>query len=143
MGRDSVRYLSRADVEAVGLAGTDVIEILDLAFRAKRERAVEMPPKIGVHPREDAFMHAMPAYLAAADAAGLKWGAGDPGNEELGLPYIHGLFLLFDAQPRDPVRPPPGARRGARCRPPAAARGDRVEGRADRSRCPGGGHDGR
>jgi len=103
MGRDSVRYLSRADVEAVGLAGTDVIEILDLAFRAKRERAVEMPPKIGVHPREDAFMHAMPAYLAAADAAGLKWVAGYPGNQELGLPYIHGLFLLSDAPTGRPL----------------------------------------
>jgi ornithine cyclodeaminase/alanine dehydrogenase-like protein (mu-crystallin family) len=76
MAGESVRYLSRADVEAVGLPGTDVIEILDAAFRAKREGAVEMPPKIGVHPRDDAFIHAMPAYLASADAVGLKWVSG-------------------------------------------------------------------
>ena len=103
MAGESVRYLSRADVEAVGLAGTDVIEILDAAFRAKREGAVEMPPKIGVHPRDDAFIHAMPAYLASADAVGLKWVAGYPGNQSLGLPYIHGLFLLSDAASGRPL----------------------------------------
>lgn len=98
-----VRYLTRADVEAVGLEGTEVIEILDAAFRAKREGAVEMPPKIGVHPRDDAFIHAMPAYLSHTDAVGLKWVAGYPGNQELGLPYIHGLFLLFEAATGRPL----------------------------------------
>jgi ornithine cyclodeaminase/alanine dehydrogenase-like protein (mu-crystallin family) len=97
VAEESVRYLSRADVERVGLAGTEVVEILDGAFRAKRDGAVEMPPKIGVHPRDDAFIHAMPAYLRGADVVGLKWVAGYPDNQELGLPYIHGLFLLSDA----------------------------------------------
>ena len=92
----TVRYLSRADVEAVGLSGTDVIDILDRVFRAKREGRVEMPPKIGVHPRDDAFIHAMPAYLSDVDAVGLKWVAGYPDNHELGLPYIHGLFVLSE-----------------------------------------------
>src|SRR5688572_25942411 len=99
----TVRYLSRADVEAVGLSGTDVIEILDGAFRAKREGHVEMPPKIGVHPRDDAFIHAMPAYLSDVDAVGLKWVAGYPDNQELGLPYIHGLFLLSEAATGRPL----------------------------------------
>ena len=97
MSGESVRYLSRADVEAVGLSGGEVIDILGAAFRAKREGAVEMPPKIGVHPRDDAFIHAMPAYLASADAVGVKWVAGYPDNQRLGLPYIHGLFVLSDA----------------------------------------------
>jgi ornithine cyclodeaminase/alanine dehydrogenase-like protein (mu-crystallin family) len=103
MAGERVRYLSRADVEAVGLDGTEVIEILEAAFRSKREGAVELPPKIGVHPREDAFIHAMPAYLAGADAVGLKWVAGYPDNQELGLPYIHGLFLLSDAATGRPL----------------------------------------
>src|SRR5215212_5811318 len=103
MAADSVRYLSRADVEAVGLAGTDVVEILAGVFRAKRAGDVEMPPKIGIHPRDDAFIHAMPAYLASADLAGIKWVAGYPGNQELGLPYIHGLFVLSDAGSGRPV----------------------------------------
>jgi ornithine cyclodeaminase/alanine dehydrogenase-like protein (mu-crystallin family) len=99
----TVRYLSRADVEAVGLSGTDVIEILDRAFRAKRDGRVEMPPKIGVHPRDDAFIHAMPAYLSDVDAVGLKWVAGYPENQELGLPYIHGLFVLSEAATGRPL----------------------------------------
>ena len=103
MAADSVRYLSRADVEAVAPAGTDVIEILDDVFRAKREGAVEMPPKVGVHPRQDAFIHAMPAYLSEADAVGLKWVAGYPGNQQLGLPYLHGLFVLSDAATGRPL----------------------------------------
>jgi alanine dehydrogenase len=98
-----VRYLSRADVEAVGLKRTEVVDILDAAFRAKREGGVEMPPKIGVHPRDDAFIHAMPAYFAQADAVGMKWVAGYPANQELGLPYIHGLLLLADAATGRPL----------------------------------------
>jgi alanine dehydrogenase len=56
-----------------------------------------------VHPRSDAFVHAMPAYLGEADAVGLKWVAGYPDNQELGLPYIHGLFLLSDAATGRPL----------------------------------------
>jgi ornithine cyclodeaminase/alanine dehydrogenase-like protein (mu-crystallin family) len=99
----AIRYLSRADVEAVGLSGTEVIEILDSAFRAKRAGDVEMPPKIGVHPRDDAFIHAMPAYLSSVDAVGLKWVAGYPDNQGLGLPYIHGVLVLSDAATGRPL----------------------------------------
>ena len=103
MPAESIRYLSRADVEAVGLSGVDVIDILEAAFRAKRAGDVEMPPKIGVHPREDAFIHAMPAYLSDSDAVGLKWVAGYPSNQPLGIPYIHGLLVLSDAGTGRPV----------------------------------------
>jgi ornithine cyclodeaminase/alanine dehydrogenase-like protein (mu-crystallin family) len=98
-----VRYLSRADVEAVGLRGADVIEILEGAFRAKRAGDVEMPPKIGVHPRDDAFIHAMPAYLSSVDAVGMKWVAGYPDNQGLGLPYLHGVLVLSDAATGRPL----------------------------------------
>jgi ornithine cyclodeaminase/alanine dehydrogenase-like protein (mu-crystallin family) len=103
MADPPVRYLSRADVEAVGLRGADVIEILEGAFRAKRAGEVEMPPKIGVHPRDDAFIHAMPAYLSSVDAVGLKWVAGYPDNQGLGLPYIHGVLVLSDAATGRPL----------------------------------------
>ena len=103
MSAAPIRYLSRADVEAVGLSALEVIDILEGAFRAKRAGDVEMPPKVGVHPREDAFIHAMPAYLADTDAVGLKWVAGYPSNQPLGIPYIHGLFVLSDAATGRPV----------------------------------------
>jgi ornithine cyclodeaminase/alanine dehydrogenase-like protein (mu-crystallin family) len=100
---EPIRYLSRADVEAVGLTSLEVVDILEGAFRAKRAGDVEMPPKVGVHPREDAFIHAMPAYLAGMDAVGLKWVAGYPSNQPLGIPYIHGLFVLSDAATGRPL----------------------------------------
>src|SRR4029453_6749213 len=103
MAAPSLRYFSRADVEAVALAGVEVIAILEDVFRAKREGAVEMPAKIGVHPRDDAFIHAMPAHLESADAGGIKGVAGYPGNQDLGLPYIHGLFVLTDAATGAPL----------------------------------------
>jgi ornithine cyclodeaminase/alanine dehydrogenase-like protein (mu-crystallin family) len=103
MSAEPIRYLSRADVEAVGLSALEVVDILEAAFRAKRAGDVEMPPKVGVHPREDAFIHAMPAYLADTDAVGLKWVAGYPSNQPLGIPYIHGLFVLSDAATGRPL----------------------------------------
>jgi len=98
-----IRYLSRADVEAVELSALEVVDILEAAFRAKRAGDVEMPPKVGVHPREDAFVHAMPAYLADTDAVGLKWVAGYPSNQPLDIPYIHGLCVLSDAATGRPL----------------------------------------
>src|SRR3954465_10174801 len=98
-----MRYLTRADVEAVGLTGVGVIDVLEDVFRAKRLGRTEMPPKIGVHPRDDAFIHAMPAYLGDPDVAGIKWVAGYPDNQALGLPYIHGLLVLTDGATGRPV----------------------------------------
>ena len=103
MAAKSFRYLSRADVESVGLTGLEVIDLLEAAFRAKRSGEIEMPPKIGVHPRPDAFIHAMPAYLADTDAVGVKWVAGYPDNQNLGLPYIHGLLVLTEAATGRPL----------------------------------------
>ena len=59
---------------------------------------VELPPKPGIHPRKDSFIHAMPAYLRDEDVAALKWVAGYPANKERGLPYISGLIVVNDAE---------------------------------------------
>lgn len=92
----SLLYLSRRDVEAVGLPMTAVIDAVEAMFVEKGHGRVEMPPKPGVHPRPDAFIHAMPAWIPAMNAAGVKWIAGYPGNTARGLPYIHGLLVLSD-----------------------------------------------
>jgi ornithine cyclodeaminase/alanine dehydrogenase-like protein (mu-crystallin family) len=92
-------YLCRADVEAVGLAMAEIIEVLEIAFREKGEDRVEMPPKPGIHPgSEDNFIHAMPAYIPALKSAGVKWVSGFPENYVRDLPYISGLLILSDAE---------------------------------------------
>lgn len=98
MNLPSLRYLSRSDVESLDISMDEVIEAVEGAFREKGLGTAEMPPKPGVHPRPDAFIHAMPAYLAEAGAAGLKWVSGFPKNSERGLPYISGLFVLNDVE---------------------------------------------
>ncbi len=96
-------YLSRQDVEAVGLPMADVIEALQRMFVDKGAGRVEMPPKPGIHTRDDAFIHAMPAYIPALEAAGIKWISGYPGNQQKGLPYITGLLILNDPETGIPL----------------------------------------
>lgn len=96
MDKDHLLYLSRRDVEAVNLPVLEIIEALEEGFREKGEGRVEMPPKPGIHPRKDAFIHAMPAYISGMKAAGIKWVSGYPDNTNHGLPYIHGLIILND-----------------------------------------------
>ncbi len=91
-------YLSRADVEAVGLDMATIIARLELAFREKGEGRVEVPPKPGIHTQPDAFIHAMPAYIPAMQAAGIKWVSGYPENYRRNLPYISGLLILNDTE---------------------------------------------
>ena len=91
-------YLSRADVERVGLDLRSIIDLLERAFREKAEGRVEMPPKPGIHPRPDAFLHAMAASIPGMQAAGLKWVAGFPENTARGLPYVSGLLILNDVE---------------------------------------------
>lgn len=97
MPKHRLLYLSRADVEAVGVLMPEIIDALDEAFCQHGEGKVEMPPKPGVHSRPDAFIHAMPCYIPGPEAIGVKWVAGYPDNPQRGLPYISGLVVLNDA----------------------------------------------
>jgi alanine dehydrogenase len=78
-----------------------VVERMDLAATALRAVArgdAEMPPKIGVHPRDGVLMHAMPAWLRSEDIAGVKWVSAFPSNRDLGLPAVSGLVVLNDPE---------------------------------------------
>jgi len=91
-----VLYLARADVERLNVPMKEIIRIVEDAFREKAAGRTEAPPKPGIHPKKDAFIHAMPAYLQKTSAAGVKWVAGFPENSKRGLPYISGLLVLND-----------------------------------------------
>jgi alanine dehydrogenase len=97
-----LRYLSASDV-LDALPAVD--ERLRLAERAMASLGVsaELPPKIGVQPREPGSLaHAMPALLRdpgsdpANDLLGMKWVVGFPSNVAAGLPAIHGSVILND-----------------------------------------------
>jgi len=94
-----ILYLSQRDVAAVNLPMSDIIEALEIAFREKGSGRTEMPPKPGIHPGGgDNFIHAMPAYIPALKAAGIKWVSGFTDNFKRGLPYITGLLILNDVE---------------------------------------------
>jgi ornithine cyclodeaminase/alanine dehydrogenase-like protein (mu-crystallin family) len=99
MQKSQLLYLSKSDVEAVSLTMAEIVESLEVAFRAKGEGRTEMPPKPGIHPGGgDNFVHAMPAYIPDLKSAGLKWVSGFPENHKKGLPYITGLLILNDVE---------------------------------------------
>ncbi|MBO9607050.1 MAG: ornithine cyclodeaminase family protein [Paenibacillaceae bacterium] len=98
MSEHHVIYLSQADVAGAGLSMEEMIRSLETMFRFKGEGRTEMPPKPGIHPQKDAFIHAMPAYIPDMNAAGVKWVAGYPDNYKKGLPYITGLMIMNDTE---------------------------------------------
>ncbi len=98
MTNHRIIYLSRAEVEAVELDMPTIIHLLEQAFLEKSQGKVEMPPKPAIHPRPEAFIHAMPAYIPALRSSGIKWVSGFPENTRRGLPYITGLIVLNDVE---------------------------------------------
>jgi len=79
------------------------ISLAELTLQALG-RDAELPPKIGVHPRQPGSLaHAMPALLrgevadGSADLLGVKWITGFPVNPGRGLATYQALVLLNDA----------------------------------------------
>lgn len=103
MYQANLLYLSQSDVAAVGLSMSEIIEAVELALNEKAAGRVEMPPKPGIHPLPDSFIHAMPAYIPAIGSAGVKWVSGFPQNQVRGLPYISGLLILNDPETGIPL----------------------------------------
>jgi len=98
MPKGELLYLSQADVVAAGVTMREVIDVIEEMFRQKGMDQYEMPPKPGVHPRADSFIHALPAYIPGLNSVGVKWVSGYPRNHDKGLPYINGLLILNDPE---------------------------------------------
>jgi alanine dehydrogenase len=90
--------IQREDVRRHLPSIAEQIDLVDRTYRAMARRTVEMPPKIGVHPRPDSFLHAMPAHLRDDDVVALKWVSGFPANPTRGLPYISGVIIVNDPE---------------------------------------------
>lgn len=93
----SLLYLSRDDVAGLDLPMSDVLSAVEESFRLKGRGEVRLPAKIGVEAGGGAFAHAMPAFVPAAGALGVKWVGSFPGNPARGLPAVSGLIVLSDA----------------------------------------------
>lgn len=96
MSERRILYLSRADMDAVGPAPAELVELLAEGFRAKARGEVQQPPKHWIERSDQRFASAMSSYLPASGFLGCKWQTGDPANSARGLPYIQGLYLLSE-----------------------------------------------
>lgn len=77
---------------------SEVIDLVELALVKHGHGCTQMPPKLGFHPEPGTLMHAMPAYVAAAKAAGMKWVTAFPKNNERGLPAVNAIIVLSDPE---------------------------------------------
>jgi hypothetical protein len=81
----------------------EVITIVENVLKEHGLGHFENPPKPGIHPQQDAFIHAMPGYLPRQKAAGLKWVSGFSSNADFGIPPVMGLLILNDVQTGQPL----------------------------------------
>jgi ornithine cyclodeaminase/alanine dehydrogenase-like protein (mu-crystallin family) len=96
-------YLSQDDIVSLKMPMDEVIPIVENALREHGLGHFENPPKPGIHPQPDAFIHAMPGYLPRQKAAGLKWVSSFSSNAALDIPPVMGLFILNDVQTGQPL----------------------------------------
>lgn len=91
-----IRLLSEKDIRAVVPTATEIVSLVEQAYRLDVAGKVEVPTKIGIHPdRPKTFLHAMPAWVGGdTRALGMKWVSYFPGNFGHGIPDSHGIIVL-------------------------------------------------
>ena len=103
MKKIELLYLSQKEVIDAGLSMEDAISIVDGVFHEHGLKEFENPPKPGIHPLSDAFIHAMPGYLPRKNAGGIKWVSGFASNYKYDLPTIMGIIVLNDMHTGKPL----------------------------------------
>jgi len=103
MDKIKFTYLSHQDVQETEPTMPQIIEIVSDVLIDHGNKHFENPPKPGIHPSEDSFIHAMPGYLPKQQAAGMKWVSGFSGNRKYNLPSVMGLIILNDPLTGQPL----------------------------------------
>jgi ornithine cyclodeaminase/alanine dehydrogenase len=99
-----VLWLTKEECIECGPNKDEVLELVNETMIAHGRDEYEMPAKIGVHPYEDVFFHAMPAYVPAQKALGIKWIECFPRNpRQYNLPQTTGLQVMNDIATGVPV----------------------------------------
>lgn len=92
-----VLWLTREECMQAGPGVEETLALVRQAMISHGKGEYEMPAKIGIHPYEDVFYHAMPAYVPGSPACGCKWIACYPRNPKaFGLPQTTGLQIMND-----------------------------------------------
>lgn len=97
-----ILYLSRADISGLLPSLPDQLALVEGTLETMMSGRSQLPPKPSIYPRDDSFIHAMPAYLADLDVAAVKWIGGSARNKARGLPYLSGLIVVNDPETAAP-----------------------------------------
>ncbi|MCL0066084.1 ornithine cyclodeaminase family protein [Dehalococcoidia bacterium] len=98
-----ILYITRGDIENIGYTENEIRELVRVALTEHGKKACEMPAKIGIHPLRNVLHHAMPAFVPAVGASGIKWGASFPENYKYDLASTSVLIILNDVQTGWPI----------------------------------------
>lgn len=91
-----VELISHETILSLNLPLNGIYRLVEEGFRLHGAGLFENPPKQGVHTRQKAFMHVMPAYLPSLDIAGMKLVSVYPDNPEIGLDTTTGMIAMLD-----------------------------------------------
>ena len=91
-------YLSHADVASAAPPTAEIIQLVGLALTEKAGGRVLMPPKHTLHPYPGTLLQAMPAWVEAGRAGGVKWVSAFPENKARGAPALSGLIILNNVE---------------------------------------------
>ena len=97
MKKQSLIYLSKADVKSIGLKIDEAVHTLEKVFHDKARGLTEFVPNARIHLQgNDNIINAIPAYTPDLNLVGLKWVSTFSNNKTKGLPDISGLIILSD-----------------------------------------------
>jgi ornithine cyclodeaminase/alanine dehydrogenase-like protein (mu-crystallin family) len=92
------RWLSEEQVADLLPPPLEAAELARSVLVGLAEGTIELPPKPAIHPRSDAFVNTMPAYVGPLDGTGVKLVSVFPRNRERDLPTVTAVVIVLDSE---------------------------------------------
>jgi alanine dehydrogenase len=96
--RATLVYLSRSDLESLGVGMGEIVDAVDAGCAARGRGEVAMPPKLSLPGAGGSFSQAMAAAVPSVGGLGVKWVTIIPDNVGRGLPVVNGLVVVSDPE---------------------------------------------
>ncbi|RST77176.1 ornithine cyclodeaminase family protein [Siminovitchia acidinfaciens] len=96
-------YLTQEMILELGISMKEIIPTIEQVLKEHEEGSLEIPPKPGIHPQKNTFIHAMPGFIPGMQVSGIKWVSGFPDNYKHDLPQIMGVLILNDVETGAPL----------------------------------------
>lgn len=98
MSERQARWLSDAEVAGLLPPPAEAAELARSVLVGLAEGTIELPPKPAIHPRPDAFVNTMPAYVGPTDGTGVKLVSVFPANRAQGMPAVTAIVIVLDSE---------------------------------------------